>query len=81
MKLKFKQQDYQTDAVNAVADLFAGQERTHSAFSVESGGEDNLFGDLGFGNALRISDKALAENMRQIQRRNALPATDDEAPR
>ena len=53
MKLKFKQQDYQTDAVNAVADLFAGQERTHSAFSVESGG---LFADLGFGNALRIGD-------------------------
>ena len=49
MKLKFKQQDYQTDAVNAVADLFAGQEYTHSAFSVESDGQDNLFGDLGFG--------------------------------
>ena len=81
MKLKFKQQDYQTDAVNAVADLFAGQEHTHSAFSVESDGQDNLFGDLGFGNALRIGDKALAENMRQIQKRNALPTTDDEAPR
>lgn len=64
-----------------MADLFAGQERTHSAFSVESGGQDNLFGDLGFGNALRIGDKALAENMRQIQKRNALPTTDDEAPR
>ena len=63
MKLKFKQQDYQTDAVNAVADLFTGQEHTHSAFSVESGGQDNLFGDLGFGNALRIGDKAICTNL------------------
>ena len=27
MKLKFKNQDFQTDAVSAVADLFAGQEK------------------------------------------------------
>lgn len=28
MKLKFRNQDFQTDAMNAVADLFAGQEET-----------------------------------------------------
>ena len=32
MKLKFKNQDFQTDAVNAVVDLFAGQEKTRSTF-------------------------------------------------
>ena len=34
MKLKFKNQDFQTDAMNAAADLFAGQEKTRSTFSV-----------------------------------------------
>lgn len=81
MKLKFKNQDFQTDAVNAVADLFAGQEHTHSTFSVEVGGQGDLFGDLGFGNVLRIDDAAIAVNMRAVQKRNHLPLTDDAAPR
>ena len=34
MKLKFKTQDFQTDAVNAVADLFAGQDKTRVTFSI-----------------------------------------------
>ena len=34
MKLKFKNQAFQMDAVNAVVDLFAGQEKTRSTFSV-----------------------------------------------
>ncbi len=32
MKLKFKNQDFQTDAVNAVADLFLGQEKLTTTF-------------------------------------------------
>ena len=39
MKLKFKHQDFQTDAVNAVVDLFAGQESPRSTFSVETGAQ------------------------------------------
>ncbi|MGN1093139.1 MAG: hypothetical protein ACI4RS_05780 [Monoglobaceae bacterium] len=34
MKLKFKNQDFQTDAVNAVADLFAGQYKMRSAVEI-----------------------------------------------
>lgn len=34
MKLQFKHQDFQTAAVNAVVDLFAGQEHTRATFSV-----------------------------------------------
>ena len=34
MKLKFKNQDFQTNAVNAVVDLFADQENTYNTFSV-----------------------------------------------
>lgn len=81
MKLKFKQQDFQTDAVNAVADLFVGQEKTHSTFSVEVGSQGNIFGDPDAENTLRIDDQALVENMHAVQKRNHLPLTEDAAPR
>ena len=35
MKLKFKQQEFQTEAVNAVCALFDGQQRQTSTFSME----------------------------------------------
>ena len=76
MKLKFKNQDFQTDAVNAVVDLFAGQEKTHSTFSVEEV-QTTFDNNLGFGNALRIDDETLAANMHAIQKRNKLPMTLD----
>ena len=34
MKLKFKNQNFQTDAVGAVADLFGGQEILKSTFEI-----------------------------------------------
>jgi len=37
MKLKFKNQSFQTDAVSAVADLFAGQEKNAATFSIVEG--------------------------------------------
>lgn len=79
MKLKFKHQDFQTDAVNAVVDLFAGQERAHSTFSVETGAQVQMSGmnEMGFGNGLVIDDNALLENMHTVQKRNNLPITDD----
>ena len=79
MKLKFKHQDFQTDAVNAVVDLFAGQERAHSTFSVETGAQVQMSGmnEMGFGNGLVIDDNALLENMHTVQKRNSLPITDD----
>ena len=76
MKLKFKNQDFQTDAVNAVVDLFVGQEKTHSTFSVEDGASVSLFHDLGVGNALRIDAAAITENMHLVQKRNMLPLTE-----
>lgn len=39
MKLKFKDQDFQTAAVNAVADLFAGQEHSRATFSIMDEGQ------------------------------------------
>ena len=79
MKLKFKHQDFQTDAVNAVVDLFAGQESPHSTFSVETGAQVQMSGmnEMGFGNGLVIDDNALLENMHMVQKKNNLPITDD----
>lgn len=39
MHLKFKTQDFQTAAVEAVTSLFAGQERTRATFSVMDEGQ------------------------------------------
>lgn len=78
MKLKFKQQDFQTDAVSAVCALFDGQQRRTSTFSMEqSGGQTKLYADMGISNALYISDERIMENMRAVQRKNLLPQTSD----
>ena len=76
MKLKFKNQDFQTDAVNAVVDLFTGQEKTHSTFSVVEENQMMLMNDFGIGNALYIDRNTLSDNMHAIQKRNLLPMTD-----
>lgn len=77
MKLKFKNQDFQTDAVNAVVDLFKGQEKTTSTFSVDIEQQQNLMNEFGVGNALLIDDKAMLTNMHSVQKRSNLPLTND----
>ena len=79
MKLKFKNQEFQTAAVNAVADLFMGQEKASMTFSVDSSyGALNLeMNDLGVGNKLLIDDDTLISNMHTIQKKHALPITHD----
>lgn len=86
MKLQFKNQDFQTAAVEAVTGLFAGQERTRATFSVMDEGQlagqgSYMPAELGVGNVLRLSDEALTENMRSVQKRNLLPMTDSAASR
>ena len=76
MKLQFKQQDFQTDAVNAVVDLFTGQEKTQSTFSVVDERQMSLLSDWGQGNALYISPETVTANMHTVQKRNNLPLTD-----
>lgn len=78
MKLKFKNQNFQTDAVNAVADLFCGQERMQSTFTVEQDNPQQSFmNEFGFGNKLVIDDKTLLENMNAVQKKMNLPQTPD----
>lgn len=78
MKLKFKNQNFQTDAVNAVADLFGGQEKSTMTFSIAEEQQKNLFAnEFGFGNELLLDDNTILENMHAIQKRNRLPQTND----
>lgn len=77
MKLKFKNQGFQSDAVEAVADLFAGQEKLQSSFAVEADKSSLLFeGEYGFGNKLVLDNKIVIENMHAVQKRRNLPLTD-----
>lgn len=78
MKLKFKKQGYQADATAAVVDLFAGQERTTSTFTVMQENQISLLqNDFGIGNAQLIDDKEMLENLHGIQKRFHLPLTDE----
>ena len=79
MKLKFKNQNFQTDAVNSVADLFCGQEILKSTFEIAQDRQISLIeNDLGIGNGMRISVNQLNENMHEVQKRGNLPLTDIE---
>ena len=77
MKLKFKQQDFQTAAINAVCSLFEGQRKTTATFGMEQNGDQTVIQtECGIGNALQISTSELLVNMQAVQKRNNLPKTD-----
>lgn len=79
MKLKFKNQQFQQMAVDAVSDLFLGQEKQQSTFQIDAGAQQgSLFNDYGVGNALLISDERLIANMREVQKHNNLQQTGDD---
>lgn len=82
MKLHFEPNlDYQLQAVEAVCDLFRGQESCRTEFTVTIKpnaktpqitlgiGES----DLGMGNRLMLQDEQLRQNLADIQLRNGLP--------
>jgi type III restriction enzyme len=77
MKLQFKDQQFQTDAVAAVADLFTGQNKDTATFSILQGAQQQAFSEYGVGNNVLIEPKTLIDNMHTVQRRNRLPLTDD----
>ncbi len=73
MKLKFKIQQFQTDAARAVTDVFRGQrnqamvEFTHDMGRSADGAQD-LFDVVGFRNQpITVSDSQLQDNIRGIQ--------------
>ncbi len=84
MKLQFKIQQYQTDAVEAVVDCFAGQpKRDVIAYRIDPGRRLNevqqvldllATPDPGFRNAeIELSNLRLLENLHSVQRSQSLP--------
>lgn len=85
MKLKFKKQAFQDEAVRAVADCFAGQPKVSAAkYAIDPGrmasGEPSLLPGMeseGFANArLVIPEKQILENLQAVQRRRMHPVSD-----
>jgi type III restriction enzyme len=83
MKLHFEPNlDYQHAAIEAVCDLFRGQEICRTEFTVTKdfgrqmalGGMEN---DLGIGNRLTLLDEELVRNLNDIQLRNGLAPSPD----
>lgn len=78
MKLKFKKQQFQEDAVKSVVDLFRGCTSAPSTFSVEKMDIVDLAQDdlLGYANNLDLSMEQIQENLKLVQDKNLLPLTD-----
>jgi type III restriction enzyme len=83
MKLHFEPNlDYQHAAIEAVCDLFRGQEICRTEFTVVSGAKDAqmMMGfaerDLGVGNRLTLLDDEVLKNLHAIQLRNGLAPSD-----
>ncbi|MFI3241199.1 MAG: DEAD/DEAH box helicase family protein [Alphaproteobacteria bacterium] len=76
MKLQFTKQEFQTNAVEAVAGLFKGQEEDSATFSIVDNSAQTSFLAGGLGNQILIDDKTLAENLNAIQKHNSLPLSD-----
>ncbi len=89
MKLKFKVQPYQTNAVESVLDCFAGQVNMSGIKyrmdpgnrSIKAGEEPELEGldtsQSGFKNAdIQLADSALLHNIQMVQRRQNLPVSE-----
>jgi len=92
MKLKFKVQPYQTNAVESVVDCFAGQVNTTSlAYRIDPGVNKKLLAQgstlpginfdveqTGFKNAdIHLTDAQLLTNIQDVQRRQNLPLSDN----
>jgi len=72
MRLRFKVQTYQTNAVNDVVDCFAGQPMISGlAYRIDPGRRvQSSFFEEGFKNAdLALTDEQLLENIHKVQRR------------
>ena len=77
--LQFKyasDQKHQVEAVNAVADLFQGQEFLSREFSGNTGrGQQAMFA-VGHANGIRVSARQLAQNLHEVQEENCLARTE-----
>lgn len=74
-------QQYQRDAIDAVVELFAGQEALEQTFGMASLAEDGaLFEELVFGNSLQLTPETIRRNLRRVQDRPVLLENGSEVP-
>jgi type III restriction enzyme len=80
MKIKFKRQEYQTEAVNAVVECFKGQPMSEGVkFRIDPGLGDRMtllqkIEESGFANeSLRITGQQVLENIQAVQKQQNLP--------
>lgn len=71
MELKFEELSYQLDAVNAVANLFAGQPNYARTFDLTSQGTGRFVG-----NGLDLDWETLGRNLNAVQKQNGQPETE-----
>lgn len=80
MKLKFKVQPYQTNAVEAVVDCFLGQPFNAGVnFRIDPGSKKqaSMIDEVGFKNAdLMLTEAQLLDNIHKVQRRQNLPMSE-----
>lgn len=79
MKLKFKQQQYQTDATNAVVRVFAGQEKGFRKETVgrtieNTGGlfEKNVIEEIFSNKKLNIDENKILNNVQELQKEQGI---------
>ena len=84
MKLKFKKQEYQTEAVNAVVDCFKGQPPSSVLkYKIDPGQSEKSpllrnFEESGFANdALRLTSPQLLENIQNVQKNQNLQISNE----
>ena len=77
MKLRFKHQQFQEEAVKATCDIFTGQIKSDHSFLIDQGAEDTLLARLdrtGFGNSdISLQDAQLLKNLHEVQGLQNIP--------
>ena len=81
MKLRFKHQKFQEDAVKATCDIFTGQVNTEHRFLVDQGDVDGMLfsqaQQIGYGNAdVFLQDSQLIKNLHEVQNLGNIPQND-----
>ncbi len=78
MKLKFKKQEFQEKAVEAVVSVFKGQEKLNMTFSIaDNSRQMSLYqNDYGFANAFLGDEEIVQKNLNISQKANFLPLSD-----
>ena len=82
MKIKFEDNlDYQLEAISSITDIFLGQEKGKSLFTVEKQEKqlelDEMENKIGVGNELSIFPEEILKNLNEIQLKNGLNKTKD----